>query len=94
MKHLEKKLDGNYTRMLSTVLNKSWKQHSTKLAVRPYNFHLTNHPRGTIQVEYSWRNKDELINNVVLWTPTYGQTSVGRLQKHTIISSVRTLDVI
>ena len=27
---LEKKLDGNYTRMLRAILNKSWKQHPTK----------------------------------------------------------------
>ena len=29
-KHLEKKLDGNYTRMLRTILNKFWKQHPTR----------------------------------------------------------------
>ena len=29
-KRLEKKLDVNYTRMLRTILNKSWRQHSTK----------------------------------------------------------------
>ena len=29
-KRLEKKLDGNYTRMLRAILNKSWRQHSTK----------------------------------------------------------------
>ena len=29
-KRLEKKLNGNYTRMLWTILNKSWRQHSTK----------------------------------------------------------------
>ena len=31
-KHMEKKLDGKYTRMLHAVLNKSWKQHSTCMA--------------------------------------------------------------
>ena len=30
MKRIEKKLDGDYTRMLHAVLNKSWKQHLTK----------------------------------------------------------------
>ena len=30
MKCLQKKLDGNYTRMLHAVLNKSWRQHPTK----------------------------------------------------------------
>ena len=29
-KRLEKKLDGNYTRMLRTILNKSWQQHPTR----------------------------------------------------------------
>ena len=29
-KRMEKKLDGNYTRMLRTILNKSWRQHPTK----------------------------------------------------------------
>ena len=29
-KWLEKKLDGNYTRMLRAILNKSWRQHPTK----------------------------------------------------------------
>ena len=29
-KRLEKKLDGNYTRMLRAILNKSWRQHPTR----------------------------------------------------------------
>ena len=29
-KRLEKKLDGNYTRMLHAILNKSWRQHPTR----------------------------------------------------------------
>ena len=29
-KSMEKKVDGNYTRMLRAVLNKSWRQHPTK----------------------------------------------------------------
>ena len=29
-KRLEKNLDGNYTRMLRAILNKSWRQHSTR----------------------------------------------------------------
>ena len=27
---MEKKLDGNYTRRLRAILNKSWRQHPTK----------------------------------------------------------------
>ena len=37
-KRLEKKLDGNYTRMLREILNKSWRQHSTR-------HQLYGHPR-------------------------------------------------
>ena len=29
-KQLEKKLDGNYSRMLRAILNKSWRQHPTR----------------------------------------------------------------
>ena len=29
-KRLEKKLDGNYTRMLRVILNRSWRQHRTR----------------------------------------------------------------
>ena len=29
-KTAEKKLDGNYTRMLRAILNKSWQQHPTR----------------------------------------------------------------
>ena len=29
-KRLEKKIDGNYTRMLRAILNESWRQHPTK----------------------------------------------------------------
>ena len=35
-KHMEKKLDGNYTRMLRTVLNKSWRQRPTKQQLYGY----------------------------------------------------------
>ena len=33
-KHLEKKLDEDYTRKLLAILNKSWKQHPTKQLLR------------------------------------------------------------
>ena len=38
----------------------------------------------TIQVRrarhagHCWRNKDELVSDVLLWTPTYGQAKAGR----------------
>ena len=36
MKGMEKKLDGNYTRMLHAILNKSWKQHPRRQQLYGY----------------------------------------------------------
>ena len=74
-KRLEKKLDGSYTRMLRAILNKSWRQHPTR--------HLTPITK-TIQVRqtrhagHCWRSRDELISDVLLWTPTHGRAKAGR----------------
>ena len=79
-KRLEKKLDGNYTRMLRAILNKSWRQHPTRHQLYGYLPPLTK----TIQVRWTrhaghcWRSRDELISDVLLWTPTYGQAKAGR----------------
>ena len=79
-KRLERKLDGNYTRMLRAVLNKSWRQHPTRLQL---NGHLppitkTIQVRRTRHAGHCWRSKDELISDVLLWTLTYGCAKVGR----------------
>ena len=43
-KRLEKKLDGNYTKMLRAILNKSWRQHPHKApTVRPLASHHENY---------------------------------------------------
>ena len=79
-KRLEKKLDGNYTRMLRAILNKSWLQHPTR---RQLYGHLPPIMK-TVQVRWArhaghcWRSKDELVSDVLLWTPTYGQAKAGR----------------
>ena len=79
-KRLEKKLDGNYTRMLRAILNKSWRQHPTRRELYGHLPPITK----TIQVRrarhagHCWRSKDELVSDVLLWTPTYGQAKAGR----------------
>ena len=79
-KRLEKKLDGNYTRMLRAILNKSWRQHPTRHQLYGHLPPITK----TIQVRrarhagHCWRSKDELVSDVLLWTPTYGQAKAGR----------------
>ena len=79
-KRLKKKLDGNYTRMLRAILNKSWLQHPTRHQLYGHLPPITQ----TIQVRrarhagHRWRSKDELISDVLLWTPAYGQPKAGR----------------
>ena len=79
-KRLEKKLDGNYTRMLRAILNKSWQQHSTKHQLYGYLPPITKtiQARRTRHVGHCWRSKNELVSDVLLWTPAYGQSKAGR----------------
>ena len=68
-KRLEKKLDGNYTRMLRVILNQLYGH----LPPITKNIQV----RRTRHAGHCWRSRDELISDVLLWTPTYGRTKVG-----------------
>ena len=75
-KRLEKKLDGNYTRMLRAILNKSWRQHPTRHQL--YG-HLPPIKLDEPDIAgHCWRSRDELISDVLLWTPTHGRAKAGR----------------
>ena len=60
---LEKKLDGNYTKMLPAILNKSWRQHPTRHQLYGHLPPITNtiQVRRTGHAGHCWRSKDELI---------------------------------
>ena len=63
-KRLEKKLDGNYTRMLRAILNRSWQQHLNR---RQLYGHLppitkTIQARRTRHAGHCWRSKQNYIN--------------------------------
>ena len=79
-KRLEKKLDGNYTRMLRAILNKSWRQHPTRQQLYGHLPPITK----TIQVRqnrhagHCWRSRDELISDELLRTPIHGRAKAGR----------------
>ena len=79
-KRLEKNLDGNYIRMLRAILNKSRRQHPTRHQLYGHLTPITK----TIQVRRTRHagqcrsSRDELIRNVLLWTPTYGRAKAGR----------------
>ena len=79
-KRLEKKLDGNYTRTLRAILNKSWRQHPTRHQLFDHMPSITKiiQVRRTRHAGHCWRSRDENINDVLLWTPTYGRAKVGR----------------
>ena len=93
-KLLEKKLDGNYTRMLREILKKSWRQHPTKHQLYGHLPPITKtiQIRRTRHAGHYWRSRDELISDVLLWTPTYGRSKAGR-QALTYSSSMRIWDV-
>ena len=88
-KHMEKKLDGNYTR----ILNKSWRQHPTKQQLYGHQPPVmkTIQIRRTRHAGHYWRSRDKLVSDVLLWTPSQGQANVQL--EHTYSSYVQILDV-
>ena len=76
-KRLEKKLDGNYTRMLPVILNNSWGQHPTKHQLYGHLLPITKsiQVRRTRHAGHCWRSRDELTRDVLLWTPSWPSKS-------------------
>ena len=66
-KRPKKKQDGNYTKMLRAILNKSW-QHLTRHQLYGHLPHITKtvQVRRTRHAGHCWRSKDELISDVLL----------------------------
>ena len=68
-KQLEKKLDGNYKRMLRAILKKSWWQHPTRQQLYGHLPPITK----TIQIRrtrltgHCWWSREELISDALLW---------------------------
>ena len=66
--------------MLRAILNKSWRQYPTRHQLYGHLPPITK----TIQVRRTrhagpcWRSRDELISDVLLWTPTHGRAKAGR----------------
>ena len=58
----------------------SWWQHPTRYQLYGYLPPIikTIQVRGTRHAGYCLRSRDELISNVLLWTPTYGWAKAGR----------------
>ena len=94
-KRLVKKLDGNYTRMLRAILNKSWRQHSTRHQLYGHLPPITKTilARRTSHAGHSWRSKDELISDVLQWTPHMAEQKQDDQLEHTYSSYVKIRDV-
>ena len=94
-KRLEKKLDGNYIRMLRAILNKSWRKHPTKHQLYGHQPPITKtiQVRRTRHAGHCWRSRDELIRDVLLWTPHMTKQKQDDQLEHTYSSYVRIRDV-
>ena len=75
-------------------MNKSRRQHPTKqqLYSRLPPITKTIKVKRTRPVEHCWRSKDELISNVLRWTPSHGRAKDVKVE-HTYSSSVPIRDV-
>ena len=79
-KRLEKMLDDNYTRMPRAILNMSWRQHPTKQQLYDHlpPIAKTIQARRTRHVGHCWRSGDELISDMLLWSPSHERAIAGR----------------
>ena len=66
--------------MLRAILNKSWWQHPTRHQLYGHLPPITKtiRVRRTRHAGHCWRSRDELIRDVLLWTPTYSRAKAGR----------------
>ena len=94
-KRLEKNLDSNYTRMLWAILNKSWWQHPTRHQLYGHLPPITKsiQVRRTRHAGHCWRSRDELISDVLLWTPHIAEQKQDDQLEYTYSSYVRIQDV-
>ena len=65
---------------LWTILNKSWRQHSKRHELYGHLPPITKtiQVRRTRHARHCWRSRDELISDVLLWTPSHGRAKAGR----------------
>ena len=79
-KRMKKKLNCNYTRMLRAILNKTWRQLPTKRQLYGHQPPImkTITIRQTKHAGHCWKNRDELVSDVLLWTPSHERAKAGR----------------
>ena len=62
------------------ILDKSWRQHPKKHQLYGHLPPITKtiQVRRTRHAGHCWKNRDELISEILLWTPTHGRAKAGR----------------
>ena len=77
-----KKTDGEEARrqLHKNAARKSWRQHPTRHQLYGHEPPITKtiQVRRTRHAVHCWRSRDELISDVLLWTPTHGRAKAGR----------------
>ena len=82
--------------MLRAILNKSWRQHPTRHQLYGHlpPIMKTIQVRRTRHAGHSWRSRDELISDVLLWTPHMAVQKQDDQHEHTFSNYVRIWDVV
>ena len=72
---MEKKLEGDYPRMLRAILNRSWRQYPTKQQLYDHQPPITESIQvgRTRYAGHYWRSKDELVSDILLWAASHGR---------------------
>ena len=79
-KKMEKRLDGNYTRLLRLTQNISWKEHKTNKYVYGELDQISNvvRKRRLRFIGHCWRGEQQTLQQLLLWEPTHGNRGRGR----------------
>ena len=80
LSHFSLRIGRNFCKKLRAILNKSWWQYTTRHQLYGHLPPITEtiQVRRTRHAGHCWRSRDELISDVLLWTPTYGRAKAGR----------------
>ena len=78
-KRLENKLNGTYIRMLRAILNIHWSTCSSKEHLYGNLIQITSviKESRTRFAGHCYRSKDELVSDLILWTPKHSRAKVG-----------------
>ena len=80
---MEKKLDGNYPKILRAILNKSLRQHPPNQRLYGHLLPITKtiKVRQSRYVGHDWRSRDELKSDVHQCTPLHRRAKARRLAR-------------